>query len=380
MASCKDLYINVDVPDRGLEEPRSHEQRSQSGSKGNSEEDGLYEAVDPLTKLERKPTELVPTLQPSAWRSTCSHRVVIGTCVALLTLSVSLNVLLLAVGTVHYSKMTTTLEQVEKENRQLQDAGPVSFLLYNAQHKLCVARQETHHLTGASCHPDDRAQHFQLLSGGLLRHVASQLCVAAPGVKNKQALLLKRCNAGSPLQRWECRDHDLLALEGEALYFNYGNSVKQLVILYSGSGPWSRWLVYGSHNNVCNPVCTSLGRDWTFFQGKHYFFSYAPGSWELANQSCAAMDSHLVMINSAEEEGHVTRIVKSSTSWIGLTDQVHEGNWKWVDGTGVDSKTSYWQTSEPNGGKSENCALMKNSLWQDSSCKESHRWICERML
>nr|XP_020647236.1 CD209 antigen-like protein C [Pogona vitticeps] len=250
MASCKDLYINVDVPDCGLEEPRSHEQRSHSGSKGNSEEDGLYEAVDPLTKLEWKPTELVPTSQPSAWRPTCSHRVVIGTCVALLTLSVSLNVLLLAVGTVHYSKMTTTLEQVEKENRQLQDTA----------------------------------------------------------------------------------------------------------------------------------VCTSLGRDWTFFQGKYYFFSYAPGSWELANQSCAAMDSHLVMINSAEEEGHVTRIVKSSTSWIGLTDQVHEGNWKWVDGTGVDSKTSYWQTSEPNGGKSENCALMKNSLWQDSSCKESHRWICERML
>ncbi|KAJ7316564.1 hypothetical protein JRQ81_002726 [Phrynocephalus forsythii] len=380
MASCKALYINVEVPKHGLDEPRSQEERSESaGSKENLEEDSLYEAVDPLTKLEGKPTEQVPSTQPPAWKPRCSRRVVIVTCVALLAMSVILNVLLLAVGTVHYAKLTATLEQAENENKKLQDTSPVSFLLYNEHHKVCVARQEPFHLTGVPCRPDDQAQHFQWLPGGLLRHVASQLCVVAPVAKNKWALLLKRCNARSPLQRWECRDHDLLALESQGLYFNYGNSINRLVILYEGQGPWSRWLVYGSLNNVCNS-CTPLGRDWTFFQGKYYFFSYSLASWEVANQSCAAMDSHLVTIKSAEEEGHVTRILKSSTSWIGLTDQVQEGNWKWVDGTDVGPKNSYWQPNEPNGGRTENCALLKNSLWYDSSCKESHRWICERTL
>ncbi|KAM6471683.1 hepatic lectin-like isoform 3-T3 [Liasis olivaceus] len=126
-------------------------------------------------------------------------------------------------------------------------------------------------------------------------------------------------------------------------------------------------------------ACNPFSKDWTFFQGSYYFFSYSPGSWEVANQSCTSMGFHLVMINSIEEKGHVTTIMKTPSCWIGLTDQVLEGDWKWVDGTRVEHDNSYWH-HEPNGGKGENCALMQNSLWYDHQCKDNFHWICERKL
>ncbi|KAM3845314.1 uncharacterized protein M6D78_003065 isoform 2-T2 [Vipera latastei] len=102
------------------------------------------------------------------------------------------------------------------------------------------------------------------------------------------------------------------------------------------------------------------------------------GTWDVANQSCTSMGFHLVMINSIEEKGHVATIMKAPSCWIGLTDQVLEGDWKWVDGTHIEPGNSYWHQNEPNGGKGENCALMQNSLWYDHECKENFHWICER--
>lgn len=118
-------------------------------------------------------------------------------------------------------------------------------------------------LIKVSCDPDIPSQRFQWLSRGLLRHVASQLCVEASTAKNRVAILLKPCNVRRSFQHWECRDHDLLALQGTDLYFNYGNSAKKLAMLYSQNGRWSRWLIYGTHSNICS----SEFLQHLFFQG-----------------------------------------------------------------------------------------------------------------
>ncbi|KAH0628626.1 hypothetical protein JD844_009995 [Phrynosoma platyrhinos] len=447
MASWKGLYINVDAPEHATteeEEPRDHEPKGQpAGSKEKPDEDSLYEAVDPATRLEVKPREQVPPEWSPARKPMYSRKVVMLTGAALLAVSVFLNVLLLTMGTVHYSKMTDTLEQVQKENKRLKDAdemacykltyiqlttdkieceipvetkalaAPSPFLLYNEDKNVCATIQEQNYLTAASCSPDVQDQYFQPLSGGLLHHVASQLCVAAPSRKNKMALVLTPCNPRSSLQHWECRNHDLLALKGTDLYFNYGNSVNKRVMLYDGNGPWSRWLIYGTHNNICNS-CNPLGRDWTSFQESYYFFSHSPGSWDVANQSCISMGSHLVTINSAEEKeqkhisnedddysnhgthgfvvceavhmlayedlDYVATIMKTTSFWIGLTDQQLEGTWKWVDGTKLGPENRYWHSTEPNGGKNENCAMMSHGMWYDFPCKERRHWVCKRKL
>ncbi|RXN32699.1 C-type lectin domain family member A-like protein [Labeo rohita] len=49
--------------------------------------------------------------------------------------------------------------------------------------------------------------------------------------------------------------------------------------------------------------------------------------------------------------------------YIGLTDVVNEGTWKWVDGTNMTS--SPWSDKEPNGLKDENCAAILHGRWID---------------
>ncbi|XP_061438813.1 macrophage mannose receptor 1-like isoform X2 [Rhineura floridana] len=393
MASWKGLYSNVDMTDLGIKKPRAHEQRSQPGTKGYPKEESVYEPFDPAVSLEKKQTVQMTATWCPAWKPSCTRRMVLVAGTALLAASMFLNVLLFALGIVHCkwstgslaadgildSKIAATLEQVRAENRKLQETVPSSFLLYNEDRKVCVTRKQPNSLTESSCDPDVQVQHFQLLSRGLLHHVDSQRCVAATVALSTARLLLQPCNAQSPLQRWECRDNDLLALEGKDLYFNSGNNVKSLVMLYNRNGPWSRWLIHGTRKNICS-TCPPFAMDWTFFQGSYYYFSRSLGTWDVANQTCAFMGSHLVMINSAEEKGHVTTIMKVSSCWIGLTDQEHDGAWKWVDGTHVGPGNSYWHQNEPNGGNAENCALMKSSQWYDYPCKESYHWICEREL
>ncbi|XP_058023981.1 CD209 antigen-like protein A [Ahaetulla prasina] len=55
-------------------------------------------------------------------------------------------------------------------------------------------------------------------------------------------------------------------------------------------------------------ACNPFSMDWTIFQGSYYFFSYSPGTWDVANQSCTSMGFHLVMINSIEEKSSLTQV------------------------------------------------------------------------
>ncbi|CAI5796311.1 Hypothetical predicted protein [Podarcis lilfordi] len=235
MASWKGLYRNVDL---GLEDPKAPEQRSQAGTKEYPEEESVYEPFDAVASLEGKQAGQVAVPWHPAGKPSWTRKVVLVAVAALLATSVFLNVLLLAVGIMRF---------------------PSSFLLYNENRSHCVTRKEPSSLTQAPCDPRNWLQHFRWFSRGLLLHMHSLLCVAAPKAKRKETVRLEPCNGTNPLQRWECRDHDLLALEGKDLYFNYGNSLDRVVMLFDGNGPWSRWVTYSTRQNICsNPPLVSL--------------------------------------------------------------------------------------------------------------------------
>ncbi|XP_051857463.1 tetranectin [Antechinus flavipes] len=70
--------------------------------------------------------------------------------------------------------------------------------------------------------------------------------------------------------------------------------------------------------------------------------------------------------------------------WLGLNDMAAEGNW--VDMTGSKAGYKNWETeitTQPDGGKAENCAAMSGAAagkWFDKRCKERLPSICQFMI
>uniref|UniRef100_A0A3P9AVD0 C-type lectin domain-containing protein n=1 Tax=Maylandia zebra TaxID=106582 RepID=A0A3P9AVD0_9CICH len=112
-------------------------------------------------------------------------------------------------------------------------------------------------------------------------------------------------------------------------------------------------------------------------QGNYFWYqvSSEKKSWEESRRDCLKKGSDLMIINSREEQ------FKKSL-WIGLTDSETDGRWKWVDGTRM--TTSYWNSGEPNGGRTENCGQIKvydsQNSWNDETCSNKHFWICEKRI
>ncbi|XP_071264027.1 CD209 antigen-like isoform X2 [Salvelinus alpinus] len=70
---------------------------------------------------------------------------------------------------------------------------------------------------------------------------------------------------------------------------------------------------------------------WRYFDSSLYFLSTEKKTWVESRQDCLERGADLVIINSREEQIFAFNL--HLKVWIGLTDSVTEGTWKWVDGT-----------------------------------------------
>ncbi|XP_072347434.1 CD209 antigen-like protein C isoform X2 [Scyliorhinus torazame] len=118
---------------------------------------------------------------------------------------------------------------------------------------------------------------------------------------------------------------------------------------------------------------------WRLFQKNCYYFSSYKKNWTDAQKSCASMDANLVVINKADEQTFVKGWQNGKDHWIGLSDSISEGDWRWVDGTDYTSSIKFWDITQPNGDKEENCVTMfAEGKWHDWPCSFGHLSICEK--
>jgi hypothetical protein len=74
------------------------------------------------------------------------------------------------------------------------------------------------------------------------------------------------------------------------------------------------------------------------------------------------MGGHLVTITSSGEQSFLYNLWPSG--WIGLTDEVTEGTWRWV--TGESYSYSNWNSGEPNNaGNEDYVQFVSNGRWND---------------
>ncbi|EMP36986.1 Macrophage mannose receptor 1, partial [Chelonia mydas] len=126
------------------------------------------------------------------------------------------------------------------------------FLIYNEDHKRCVQVLSSSSVTTANCNQDSESQKFRWVSDHQLMSVALKLCLGVPSKKDWVPITLYPCDKASELQKWECRNETLFAIQGEDLFFNYGNKQEKNIMLYKGSGLWSKWKIYGTTDDLCS--------------------------------------------------------------------------------------------------------------------------------
>ncbi|XP_059495933.1 asialoglycoprotein receptor 1-like [Stegostoma tigrinum] len=132
--------------------------------------------------------------------------------------------------------------------------------------------------------------------------------------------------------------------------------------------------ITGLRRNDSKQLCAP---GWKYFNSKCYYFSKSLKNWHEANSSCISNQSHLIVIDTAEEQNFIITNIMQQQHWIGLNDLSVKGQWKWIDET--DSKTSqtFWANEHLNNG---HCVQMRSDgRWENAPCTSNRRWICEQI-
>lgn len=148
--------------------------------------------------------------------------------------------------------------------------------------------------------------------------------------------------------------------------------------------PHEEFLEFSCYNNGSGPVKNCCPSRWIHFQSSCYFFSTNTMTWSASVKNCSNMGGHLVVINTQEEQEFLFHEKpKKREFYIGLTDQVTDGQWKWVDGTPFMKSLSFWDVGEPNNlATVEDCVTIRDSSnprqnWNDVPCFFNLFRICE---
>ena len=110
------------------------------------------------------------------------------------------------------------------------------------------------------------------------------------------------------------------------------------------------------------------------YNGHSYYRSTGTAFWTDARTACANMGGYLVTVTSAAENNFLFNLWPSG--WIGLTDEVSEGIWRWVTGEAY-SYTS-WNPGEPNNaGNEDYIQFVGGGKWNDLPNNVSLPYVIE---
>lgn len=117
---------------------------------------------------------------------------------------------------------------------------------------MCIKVESASSLTVARCDPHAKEQQFRWASESRILSLSLKLCMGATEIKDWVKVLLYECDESSKLQHWQCKNETLFGLKDEDLHLNWGNRNERSIMIYKGSGLWSRWRIFGTMGDLCS--------------------------------------------------------------------------------------------------------------------------------
>ena len=120
-----------------------------------------------------------------------------------------------------------------------------------------------------------------------------------------------------------------------------------------------------------------------FFGGKWYQPVTQSVSWQEAQGKCLATKGQLATVPNEATWNFLTLLGGSGWFWLGATDEVKSGEWRWVDGSALSFKA--WADRQPDNFSGKEHYLLGgwNGRWNDGPLdgmtdgKKVSRFICE---
>ena len=136
---------------------------------------------------------------------------------------------------------------------------------------------------------------------------------------------------------------------------------------------------WSPQNDECN------GCDLFFyFSNVYWYCNTADVTWFVAEEACQDFGGHLASVLSPAEHNRIaSELISSDNTWLGLNDQLTEGNFVWSDGSELDYTN--WAGGEPNDDDgTEHCVefdrTTTNFRWNDNDCDLTRPFVCKAPL
>ncbi|XP_072234626.1 macrophage mannose receptor 1 [Leuresthes tenuis] len=319
------------------------------------------------------------------------------------------------------------------------DSG--TFLIFNQDHSKCIKVEKATSVTLAPCNPHAKEQQFRWASESRLLSLSLKLCLAATEIKDWVKVVLFECDENNILQHWQCKNETLFGLKDQDLHLNWGNRQERSVMIYKGSGVWSRWRLFGTQNDLCSKGfqetftiggnafgapcqfpfkfhekwyadCTKEGRtdgqlwcatDRDYEKAKKWGFcpnrastgwdtdpvtgvqyqrnAQAVLTWHQARKSCQQQGADLLSIVELHEQSYIAGLTNhlGTSLWIGLNSLDFQSGWQWSNGNPF--RYLNWAPGHPSSEPGLTCATLnaaKASKWESSACSKKLGYICRR--
>jgi len=175
------------------------------------------------------------------------------------------------------------------------------------------------------------------------------------------------------------------ALQSMVICYGQVSGSAYLILSWTGPGSSAKVVIPPSafwHDpidaagNASGPPIEAMPADAVILQGHHYRVFEEKMPWQAAQRRCRWMGGHLPYPKMEAIVRPLNELCRGQADdvWIGATDEGHEGDWRWADGSKV--LTDGWHSGQPDGGINENyMSIQKDDGWNDNHM--FHFFACE---